>query len=136
MRNILGFTHYFLRTGIIYPWNLEYYSAIGINNFKYVAYGRANYKNTAGLRAYLDCVENGIDNYSVNDLFEKLYIKYKDYNYDKNIAKNTKLSKIKPLLPDIRYFITHGHECATRCGVDCNYCCECARKLEKILLYG
>ena len=59
---------YFLRSGSVYPWQLEYYSAIGINNFKFAAYPvkRANFNNISFLKNYLEMVENGIEGYSAD----------------------------------------------------------------------
>ena len=126
--------NFFSKTAFIYPWNLEYYSALGINNFKFIASAignnRSNYHDVANLKAYLNCVENGIKDYTVKDLQSILH----DSIFNSN--KNHKLSDIKPLFPDIRYFIAHGHECSYKCGVECNYCYECAKKLEKVLLYS
>ena len=140
----MGLMNYFLRVGFIYPWNLEYYSALGINNFKFIAStnesnSRSNFHNITSLKAYLNCIEHGTRNVSVSDLFNKIFDKYKtvisNLSDRKNI-ENMKISEIVNLFPDIRYFIKNGHLCSTRCGVECNYCYECAKKLESLLLYS
>ena len=123
-----------LIAGTIYPWDLEYYSAIGINNFKYVASNfdgnRANWKDITVLKFYLDIVENGIRDIRANDFFS---IIYGDTFFDK---PNIKMAEIMPYFPDIRHFVKHGHECSTKCSVECNYCYQCAKKLESKLLYS
>ena len=131
----LGSLKYFAQLSYIYPWDLEYYSSLGINNFKFTAIGlnrqgRNNFKDISAMKYYLDIVENGIKDYTVKDLQSIFHASILQSD------KDLKLSDIKSLFPDIRYFIAHGHECSYKCGVDCNYCYECAKKLEKVLLYG
>ena len=135
-----GFFPFLMKTGVLYPWVLEYYSSIGINNFKYVQnthYGRANYKIDE-LKRYLTYVEGGVENV---DLLEFLLANFNN-DFERMVDKkmglpdkkiNVKLSDLKNCLPDIRYFIKHGHDCHTRCGVECHYCDECAKKIEKLI---
>ncbi len=118
----------FSKSGVIYPWNLEYYSALGINRFKFISSGstRANIKNIEYLTYYLDCVENGIAKYNVKDFFEKII----KYPHDKNL-KTIALKEIIKYLPDIKYFIKSGDKCAINCTTNCSYCIEKARELKK-----
>ncbi|MBQ8476231.1 hypothetical protein IJ531_04125 [bacterium] len=129
----IGSMEFFLKTGSIYPWNLEYYSALGINNFKFCApqlsEGRANYTDTSYLRNYLRIVEEGINDTDTNTFFNGIYKAGID------IRNNIRLSSIKDILPDIKYFIKHGYNCAKNCMAVCNYCNLCAKRLEN-LLYG
>ena len=142
MQQDLGPVHYFLKTGAIYPWNLEYYSALGINNFKYIASAdmenlRSNYHDISSLKMYLDMAEGNLDKYSASEFFTKLYEKMVYSPHAQSEAsKNMKISELKNYLPDIRHFVKHGHECSIKCGVECNYCYQCAKKLEKLLLYS
>ena len=46
---------------------------------------------------------------------------------------NTPLKDIIQYIPDIRYFIENGDKCASRCGVECDYCKKCIEKLNQIL---
>ena len=122
----------FVCSGLVYPWNLEYYSAIGINNFKFVARGnlemRSNYNDLTYLDNYLSALEYGADDMSVDTFFNKMYSEHFSF------SNNAKVSEIKSLLPDIHQFIKYGHECAVKCGVECNYCELCAKRTENFLL--
>ena len=128
----VGTMYAFLKTSAIYPWNLEYYSALGINNFKFMpngSYGlRANYTNLEPLEMYLSMVEYGVDNYSAEDFFGKIYLR------QTNLPKDMKLTSVIPYLPDMKKFIKDGDKCATRCGLDCTYCHDCAVKLEQLTM--
>ncbi|MBQ8475885.1 twin-arginine translocation signal domain-containing protein, partial [bacterium] len=100
-----------IMSAFVYPWNLEYYSALGINNFKFVARGnaelRANYNDLTCLRGYLHAVDNGINSLTTKD-FLKIFA-------EKIILPtNPKLVQLKQYLPDIKHFVAHGHECATK----------------------
>lgn len=114
----------------IYPWDLEYYSAMGINNFKIMKGSRANITKLDFLETYLDVIENNGCNYTVSDYFEKYLFKQKSPEI-KN--KNILLCNIKEYLPDMKYFVENGHRCSDDCGVNCRYCYKCVEKLAKIL---
>lgn len=128
-----GRMNFLLKTGIIYPWNLEYYSAIGVNNFKFaskaIVGGRSKFHNIQGIKSYLMCVENGINDFTTKDLSDMLNL----FPIGKNVAK---LTQVAHKFPDIRHFVKHGHECSVRCNVDCFYCDGCAKKLDEVLLYS
>ena len=130
----IGSIKYFFKQVAIMPWNLEYYSAIGINNFKYLPAGeegdRVNFSRAICLNNYFDIIENGIDNYSAEEFFSKVFPLYL------NLQKNIKLSEIIDLFPDIKHFVKYGDRCISRCDVDCFYCMDCAKKIEKVLLYS
>ncbi|MBR1618101.1 hypothetical protein IJ670_08125 [bacterium] len=123
----------FFKTSAIYPWNLEYYSAIGINNFKFLPEHnpglRANFNNLALLKNYLNCVENGIGDMTANEFFTNMYSSSTEIQMNKDI----KLSHVLPHFPAIEHFIKHGDKCMTSCGVDCKYCHNCAHKIEQML---
>ncbi len=126
----------FVKVGSIFPWDIEYYSAIGINNFKYVVSGwpdgktRANYSDFTELKNMLEILENGYENYT----FEDLYIAYyRNTSLLNERNRKLKLTEIIPYFPNIKYFIKNGGMCAVRCKAQCNYCFECAKKLEQVL---
>lgn len=126
--------YFLIKSSAIYPWNLEYYSAIGINNFKYVATQndgmRSNYHNLKPMDLYLGMVEYGIENYTAKDFFNGIY--FKRFCKDDRI----RLKEVIPYLPDIKHFVKYGDKCATRCGVDCDYCQVCAKYLNRFLGIG
>ncbi|MBQ8475683.1 hypothetical protein IJ531_01320, partial [bacterium] len=131
VRRQMGDFYYFYRTGVIYPWNLEYYSALGINNFKYTADTsgvRAQYNSINDLEMYLDCVEYGVENLDINTFFNGIF------PGGIPIYKNAKIAELMPYLPDIKHFVKHGGECFANCGVDCKYCEICAKRTENFLL--
>ena len=136
---INGFYNFLLKTNVIYPWTLKYYSAIGINNFKYVHnfFDKGNF-DISGLSMYLSYIENETKDIDLRDFFNSIfnndYIRI--YDTRLNIPKNKyilKLSELKNYFPDINYFVKNGHNCTGKCGVDCFYCDECAKKLEKFI---
>lgn len=114
----------------IYPWDLEYYSAMGINNFKLMKGSRANFQKIDFLTYYLDFVENRKNDDVISVFFKK--IAYGDKILEIK-DKNIMLSQVKKYLPDIKYFIKNGHKCAQDCAVNCKYCYECAKKISDIL---
>ncbi len=118
------------KSNVIYPWQLDYYSAIGINTFKFMSYSvRADISNINYLKNYLSYFENGVDKLSAIDLFNSIF----ELNVSGTKYKDLKLKDIISYLPDMRHFLQHGDKCATECSVNCFYCEECAKKLEKIL---
>ncbi len=124
-----GKLKYFLKSNVVYPWQLEYYSAIGINTFKFMSYPmRADIDNLNFLKNYLMCLENGINNLTVSDFFNGIFEVGLSH-----IKNNVKLSEIMPYLPDMKHFVKNGDRCANICGIDCNYCIKCAEKIGKII---
>ena len=123
----------FFKTSAIYPWNLEYYSAIGINNFKFLPEHnnglRANFNNLALLKNYLKLVENGPGDMTADEFFTSTYSQTTDIHLNKNV----KLSQIIPYFPKIEHFVKYGDRCMTSCGVDCKYCHNCADQMEQAL---
>lgn len=113
----------------IYPWEIKEYSKIGINNFKLV--GRDGYWNRiseylSDFLIYLKTIDN-------IDFSNSIPIN----KYIHHLAGNFALSKlnteeIKKFLPKINHFKKYGHLCASRCGVECRYCYNCAEKIQKV----
>ena len=114
---------------IIYPWEIEEYVNIGINNFKLVGRNNSNNIKKKYIDYYLFYLE-GIDNYK--NIEEKPiymfnnYIVISEYPY--------KIKDIKKYLPNIQYFKEHGHLCSSECEIECKYCYDCAEKFKKELL--
>ena len=133
-----GILYYFFKTGAIYPWNLEYYSALGINNFKFIISNgvinnlRSNFHDITSLQAYLTCVDKGYSNLSAYD-FVNIFEVFGSFFTDSDVARQLQLKDLIQYLPDIKHFIAHGHECALKCGVECNYCELCAKRTENFL---
>ena len=127
-----GMVQHFFKTGVIYPWNLEYYSAIGINNFKIVPIMneglRANYKNLTPLKTYITCVEKGVGDMSAYEFFNDMYFTLI------RPPKDLSLAQLIQYFPRMEKFAQYGDKCAAHCGIDCNYCPQCARKVESAIL--
>lgn len=114
----------------VYPWTLSYYQNAGVNSFKLTSWPlRANLTTLSFLRNYLDCVEYDVNksNMSFQFFINSIFLMYSRYD-DK-----VKLKDVISYLPDIRRFIEDGDKCASRCGIECNYCMECASKIKKIM---
>ena len=113
----------------IFPWDIEEYAKIGINNFKLV--GRDGYEDFKsylnGYNMYLKGVDNvkNIENYSVADFTH--HLQYTP------ILKQMKVKDYIKYLPNISYLKEYGHLCASRCAVNCFYCYNSAKKIRKIL---
>ena len=123
----LGAVEYFCKNNVIYPWNLPYYSDLGINHFKFMAfpYLRSNIKSLDFFSKYLSCVENGVENLKANDFFNGIF--YTGIKFEDNVL----LTDIIPLLPNIDKFVKDGEKCANICDIECTYCLNCAKKLKK-----
>ena len=118
-----------VKSNIIYPWEIEEYSKIGINKFKFV--GRDAYSNNFNHHLehfflYLKGIDNVkyIENIDITKLIHHLSRNY--------ILNQLKVKEIKNLLPNINHFKKRGNLCATDCGISCNYCYRCAEKIKKI----
>lgn len=139
IREKIGTALDFCKSPIVYPWHLEEYLKLGINNFKIVpTHGlgmRGNYKSIFPVLNYMDCIEHGIEGMSANRFFQNTYMFFQpDEPQFVQLPENIMLSDIKELLPDVQHFIKNGAKCATACGVDCQYCYNCAEKLEKFII--
>ena len=131
--------HFFLKTGVIYPWNLEYYSSLGINNFKIVIAamnnGKNNFRDISILKSYLEAVEYGVDDMTVKAFFTKIFTSMRRTDIaNSKISQSLKMQEIMHLFPNIKHFIAHGHECSAKCGIECNYCYEYSKKIEEKLI--
>ena len=119
---------YAFKYGRVYPWNLEYYSAINVNNFKFSAAGeRFDFTKLKPMKQYLDGVEYGVEGYGAKEFLKEFLLT------NTNIREEVKVSYLIPYLPDVRHFVKNGQYCATRCGDECNYCRDMAEKMNKFL---
>ena len=119
---------YLCKSQVIYPWEIEEYAKIGINNFKIA--GREDFThhmNTSvySFFLYLKGIDNtkNIEEESINSIIH--HIKYYDF------FNQFKIKDIKNLLPNINHFIKKGHLCASICDIKCKYCYSCAEKIKK-----
>lgn len=112
----------------ILPWEIEKYANIGITNFKLVGRNHDDFSNGSYFNSYeiyLTAIEDydKVKNLSFSNLS----------HYFKNIDLPS-IDEIRKYLPKIEYFINNGHLCSSICGSECNYCSECAKKLDKYVL--
>ena len=113
---------------LIFPWDIEAYSKIGINSFKLV--GRDGYEYfdnyLKGFIMYLKGIEDikAVENNSLSSFTHHLP--------NNTVLKQLTVKDYKKYLPDIKYFIRKGHICASRCGVECRYCYKCAEKIQTV----
>ena len=139
IRRKIGTALDFCKSPVVYPWHIEEYLKMGINNFKIIpSHGegmRGNYKSIFPVLNYMDCIEHGLEGISANRFFRNTYMFTLDNESQfVQLPETVMLSEIKELLPDVKYFVKNGYKCATSCGVDCTYCYNCAEKLEKFIL--
>lgn len=127
----VGFSKFhfnFINHNLIRPWEIKEYAEIGITNFKLV--GRNSGPNVckdyigyhANYLAGVDDIKN-IEDYPINK-FNNYFI-FHDLPYT--------VKEVKPYLPDIEHFKKYGHLCDSRCGVECKYCHNLAKKLKKYI---
>ncbi len=122
------------RNNLVHPWELAYYSAIGINNFKLTClpYSRMMISDINFAKHYIECADKGMEGYSANDLIEKIY--YGMTNTLKSrFREDYKLSELARELPDINYYVKNGHRCSYDCDTNCKYCYNIAENLRKIV---
>ena len=123
------------KSPIVYPWFIPEYLKLGINNFKIVPSHndgmRGNYRTLFPLQNYMDFIEYGTDNMTVNKLFRDIFSFYDNTNMQ--IPEDVMVNEIINILPKASHFIKNGAKCASSCGVDCRYCFKCAEKLEKFI---
>ena len=120
-----NFNWYLCNANIIYPWEIEEYSKIGINNFKLVGRNSDDFRNGNYIK-YYELYLKGIDN--IKNI-ENTSIRYFNHYIEDCRNLNFTVKDIKSYLPKIQHFKKHGHECASVCGVNCNYCRKCAEKI-------
>ncbi|MCR5260684.1 MAG: hypothetical protein K6C94_02480 [Candidatus Gastranaerophilales bacterium] len=130
LENKIGAFEFFFKSNMIYPWQLAYYSAIGINSFKIMLYTRGAEQNTEAINSYLKGIENGTKDMSAEEFFYGVMGMRKWVKLNPDI----KLSEIMPYLPDIRHFVKNGYKCGSICGSECNYCMDCCKKIKEIML--
>ncbi|MBQ8476358.1 hypothetical protein IJ531_04775 [bacterium] len=114
-----------MKNGAIFPWQLEYYSSLRLNNFKILTKGpRAQDKDISDIEDYMQMIEYGINSQFGTKFFEM---------YINELAHRLDINHLISLLPDINYFIKNGYKCNIDCGTKCTYCDNCAKELEEIM---
>ncbi len=124
-----NFFKYLTQCNIIYPWELNEYKKIGINNFKFV--GRNSEEFTSG--KYIDYYYlylKGIDD--IKNI-ENIPIQYFNNYILQNKSVNLTVKEYKKYSPQINHFVKYGHLCTSICGVKCKYCFKYAEKLINIM---
>ena len=131
--NLKYFIEEICKSNLIYPWEIEEYSKIGINNFKLVGRNCPEFSNGNYLNNYLIYLK-GVDDYKN---IENEDYKVLNHYIVATTKLNVKIKDIKSYLPDIKHFINQGHLCSSVCGFQCRYCYECAEKIaEKFNLHN
>ena len=112
---------------IIYPWEIEEYGKLGINNFKLVSRDLEKSVRNKHIDYYLTYLK-GIEDYkTIANMPIKIF-----NHYFVATELDYKVKDVKQYLPNIEYFKEHGHLCATECGVECRYCYKCAENIKNI----
>lgn len=114
------------KTNVILPWEIEKYAKIGINKFKLIGRNTVLFFNGEYIDFY-DIYLSGIDN--IKQIEDKPYRTLNHAICHTDFPLTVK--EIREYLPKIEHFIKNGHLCASICGNECNYCFECAKRLEK-----
>ncbi len=122
---------HFARNTLVFPWEWEYYSAIGINNFKFSGGPRHIIKNVKIVKEWAKLKETGVDSYLANEFMNTRCLSRRHYlKFDDSL----KLSDLIKQMPDINYFIKNGSRCLSSCGINCRYCYEIAENIKKIAI--
>ena len=114
----------------IFPWDIEEYAKIGINNFKLVGRDRfyvfADYVNK--YKIYLKGIDNikNILDCSLADLTHHLSTNL--------ILKKLTVKDCIKYLPAVSHFKKYGHLCASICSYKCFYCYHCIKQLQKVFI--
>ena len=114
----------------IYPWDIEEYAKIGINNFKLVGRDGFEYFESYlnGYTMYLKGVDNikNIENYSIADFLHHLN--------NNPVLKQLTVKDYKKYLPETSYFKQNGHLCISKCCINCFYCYSCVQQIQKVFV--
>ena len=114
------------KNGALHPWDLPYYSAIGINNFKTVPeQQRASDKTQDHVVIFMDVVEYGEKS--------EYYKKYVAAALPiKRVLQHMSVKEALSYFNNMEYYVKFGDRCHTQCGVTCNYCDTRARELDRL----
>ena len=119
--------YYFCNSNIIYPWEIQEYSKIGINKFKLIGRNSPAF-NTGEYIKFYELYLKGIDN--IKNI-ENTLIRYFNHYIEENAEYNFTIKDLKPYLPNINHFKKRGQTCSENCGITCNYCLKCAKNMQK-----
>ncbi|MBQ9245660.1 U32 family peptidase [bacterium] len=111
---------------IIYPWEIDDYGKIGVENFKIVGRNAIGIALNKYVEYYLAFFK-GIDNY--NNI-KNIPIYYFNHYFSDGSLPFT-VNELRKYLPNIKHFKKYGHLCSSSCGITCNYCEKCAQKIQK-----
>ena len=117
-----------VKSNNIYPWEIEEYSKIGINKFKFVGRDVFKEKINERLEDYLLYLK-GID--SIKNIENIPVSRFIHHLSSNKILKQITVKEVRGLLPQINHFKKHGELCSSNCGINCRYCYKCADKIEK-----
>lgn len=118
-----------VKSNVIYPWEIEEYSKIRINNFKFVGRGLYQFQPEECLSMYLYYLK-GLDNFKyIENVPMRKFIFHLLFN---SKLKKLTVKDVKNLLPDIKHFRKYGKLCSSACGVECRYCYKCADKIQQV----
>lgn len=126
-----AYNEYLCKTNVIFPWDIKYYNDIGYRYFKFV--GRDDKRKhskyrLASMEFYLIGIEDDklIKDIPINALIHryKHLIDVSGYSYT--------VGEVKDYLPSMEYFIKNGKDCHYKCGFECKYCYDKAKKLDEV----
>ena len=118
----------FYKNGTIKQWDLGYYSAIGINDFKLVQnINRAEDTFNRDIKPYMDFVEYGFE----SELLQKYVLSIMPFS--EVYPEDIKVSQFVPYFQDMKFFVKNGHKCGDICGLECRYCEQKADKLQEFI---
>ena len=125
-----NYNEYLCKSKNIYPWELEYYKKIGCTKFKFV--GRGVPYEGFQMNFYKYYMQGVEDPKSIENMNINLFVLRYRYTKPNELIRDYRVRDIRKYLPSIKYFIKNGKDCHYKCGVECNYCEEKAKKIEKV----
>ena len=120
---------YLCKSQIIYPWEIEEYSKIGINKFKLAGREDFKFEMNKSINSFLLYLK-GVDN--IKNIGEESINSIIHHIAGNRYFNKFKIKDIKNLLPKIKHFVKNGHLCTSGCSITCNYCSRCVQKIEKL----
>lgn len=116
-------------SNFIFPWQIQEYSNIGINNFKIAGRGYSKQHNYKSFYYdYIRAVEDR--DFMMNMNFFSLIQNQSYISVNTDKVPFIAVKDIIEFLPDIEHFIKNGYKCKSICEMECNYCVEKANLLK------
>jgi len=126
-----NYNNYLCTAKLIFPWQIKYYNEVGYNRFKFVGRDDSNslsQRRLSSMECYLIGIEDEklIEDIPINSIIHryKLILDIGGYKYS--------IKEIKDYLPSIEYFIENGKDCHYKCGTECTYCFDKAKKMDEV----